>query len=340
MCTSMTLPLPDRRLCGRTLDLDSHFGERVTLTPRRYPLSFRCAPSLPRHYALLGMAAVVEGYPLYAEAVNESGLYAAGLRFAGEAVYPPLSVAAADPRGRVPLAPWELIPYLLGRCADLNEARAELGRLTLAEIPFSAAVPTAPLHWHVSDADPTHGGMILECTAEGMEVYPDRLGVLTNTPAYPAQLGAWAAMGCLSPRPAEGVLGMGAMGLPGDYTSTSRLIRAAHLRQTALPTLCPAAGEGSGYPVPRDGAPASLPDGGNAPDPGAGVHTFFRILAAVSPTPGAVLTPAGGSHRTLYTCCVDGASGAYHFTTESHPALRTVTFRDGDGEGREPVALA
>ena len=115
MCTSLSIPAPDgAHLFGRTLDLDTHFGEAPTLTPRRYPFSFADCYPLTHHYALLGMATVMDGttargYPLYAEAMNEKGLCMAGLRFAESAVY-----ASRPQAGLINLAPWELIPYLLG----------------------------------------------------------------------------------------------------------------------------------------------------------------------------------------------------------------------------------
>jgi penicillin V acylase-like amidase (Ntn superfamily) len=59
------------------------------------------------------------------------------------------------------------------------------------------------------------------------------------------------------------------------------------------------------------------------------VGLFFRILGAVAPPDGAVLTESGASHRTLYACCMDGAVGKYHLLTEGDFALRTVGFEDG-----------
>ena len=48
---------------------------------------------MERHYALIGMADVRDGYPLYAEAVNEKGLGMAGLYFPGNAFYQPVQTA-------------------------------------------------------------------------------------------------------------------------------------------------------------------------------------------------------------------------------------------------------
>ena len=244
MWTSLTLPTPDgTNLFGRTLDLDTHFGEAPTLTPRRYPFSFADCYPLTHHYALLGMATVMDGtaargYPLYAEAMNEKGLCMAGLRFAESAVYAPRPQA-----GFLNLAPWELIPYLLGTCATVAEARACKARL----------------------GDP-----------------PD---------------------------------------LPGDYSSPSRFTRAALLRKWVI--------EGSLSPqTVRD-------DTQNAVE--IAPHTqFFRILAAVSPMAGAVMTPEGKCHRTLYACCMDTAAGVYRYHTEADPTIRRISFSAQNLNGEAP----
>lgn len=320
MCTSLTLPVSDgRQLFGRTLDLDAHFGERVILTPRRFPLTFRAAPAQSNHYALLGMASVTDGYPLYAEAMNEQGLYMAGLRFAGNAQY-----AEAPAEGMVNLAPWELIPYLLGQYATLPEVRKALETVRVVAQSFREDIPAAPLHWHIADRDPAHGSVVLEVTADGMHLYENPVGVMTNNPPFPYQLAYNAQFAHLTNRnqsntPAMlGVdassLGQGARGLPGDYTSQSRFVRAAYLRRMV--------GE----------AGVSLADG-------ADVAMFFRMMDAVSPLAGVVLTSDGVSHRTLYTCCMDGAAGSYHYTMEADYTPRTVSFCDGSGHACEGTEL-
>lgn len=317
MCTSLTLPTPDgTNLFGRTLDLDTHFGEAPTLTPRRYPFSFADCYPLTHHYALLGMAAVMEdpaarGYPLYAEAMNEKGLCMAGLRFKDHAVYAP------RPRvGFLNLAPWELIPYLLGTCATVAEARAALSDICVVDKPFSDTVGTAPLHWHIADADPSHGGLIVEVTAEGMKLYedgyPDGVGVLANDPPYPEQVAALRA--CKARRGDT-------PDLPGDYSSPSRFTRAALLRKWAV--------EGSL-------SPQTLGDDIAQAAKASPQTQFFRILSAVSPMAGAVMTPEGKCHRTLYTCCMDTAAGVYRYHTEADPTICSISFSAQNLNGEVP----
>lgn len=84
MCTAAAY-MPKDLYFGRTLDYEFSYGETVTVTPRRFPLSFANGACLEKHYALIGMAHVADGYPLYYDAVNEKGLCMAGLNFVGNA---------------------------------------------------------------------------------------------------------------------------------------------------------------------------------------------------------------------------------------------------------------
>ena len=86
MCTAISYQTKSHYF-GRNLDLERGYGECVVITPRHYPLSLRHLPLLTEHYAMIGMAAVANNYPLYFEATNEKGLSIAGLNFPGNASY-------------------------------------------------------------------------------------------------------------------------------------------------------------------------------------------------------------------------------------------------------------
>ena len=97
MCTAATYQTRDFYM-GRTLDYEFSYGDQITVTPRNYPFSFLHMPSLSHHYAMIGMACVMDDYPLYYEAFNEKGLGIAGLNFVGNAVYfdpKPVSISSA-----------------------------------------------------------------------------------------------------------------------------------------------------------------------------------------------------------------------------------------------------
>ena len=73
MCTAATYQTRDFYM-GRTLDYEFSYGDQITVTPRNYPFSFLHMPSLFHHYAMIGMACVMDDYPLYYEAVSYTHL--------------------------------------------------------------------------------------------------------------------------------------------------------------------------------------------------------------------------------------------------------------------------
>ena len=235
MCTSIALTT-NSTYTGRNLDLEYAFGEKVAITPRNFKLKFHKMPTLKTHQAIIGMASIAEGYPLYAEAVNESGVYMAGLNFPGNAYYPPEGDA------KEALAPYELIPYLLGTCKTVAEAAEQMKRIPLLGVPFGPNMPLAPLHWHIADK---HGAFVAESMADGVKVYPDPVGVLTNNPTFPFHLTNLTQYRGLSAAQPDNSLdpalelptfgqGMGAIGLPGDWSPASRYIRTAFCKRNSV----------------------------------------------------------------------------------------------------------
>ena len=85
MCTAITFQTRDHYF-GRNLDFEHGFGEKVVITPRNYPFTFRNTGRLNTHYAIIGMAVVDNNYPLYFDGTNEAGLSMAGLYFPGNFV--------------------------------------------------------------------------------------------------------------------------------------------------------------------------------------------------------------------------------------------------------------
>lgn len=314
MCTAATY----KTKCfyfGRNLDYERGFGEQVVITPRLFPLPMRHLPDLTRHYAMIGMASVQDGYPLYYDAVNEKGLCMAGLNFVRSAVYGPCAPGKAN------VAQFELIPWLLGSCATLAEVRTLLAKTNIVNIPFSEQLPLAQLHWLIADKT---GSIVVESTADGLHVYDNPVGVLTNNPPFPQQLFALNNYRALSPRTpavafADGLdlpvysRGLGALGLPGDLSSQSRFVRAAFVRMNAK--------SGSGE--------------------AESVGQFFHILHAVEQQRGCCELDGGKYEITLYTSCCNADRGIYYYTTYGNHQITAVDMHrenlDGDRLVRYPL---
>lgn len=208
MCTAINFKSKDFYF-GRNLDLEYSYKETVTVTPRNYPFRFRCMGEMDHHYAIIGMAYVVEGYPLYYEATNEKGVSVAGLRFAGNAHYP------ARAEGKDNVSPFEFVPWILSQCATLQEVKKLLERVNLVNIPFSEELPLTPLHWMVSYKEES---LVVESMADGIHMYENPVGVMTNNPMFPIQL--WNLEHSKI--------------LPGDLDSPSRFVRAAHVLKRSV----------------------------------------------------------------------------------------------------------
>ena len=288
---------------GRTLDLEFTYGESVVVIPRRYPFRFRGTETPEEHYAMIGVAWVREGYPLCYDGMNEKGLCMAGLNFPGRAVYLPPA------RGRDNVAPFELIPWVLSRCAGVDEAKERLNGVNLTRECFREDLPPTPLHWIVADGERS---ITVEPGADGVKVWDNRVGVLTNSPGFDVQMLFLSGYRNLSPHPPANRLapeteleeysrGMGAMGLPGDWSSSSRFARAVFAAEHA------AAGEGEEEQVGR----------------------FFHILDTVAQPEGCVRLEGGGMVATRYASCYRGETGTCYYTTLGNRQITaTELFRE------------
>lgn len=307
MCTAIS----DRgqyHLFGRTLDLERSFGEAVAVAPRGFVFPF-LAEEKP--LAMIGVAHVSRGVPLYYDAVNEAGLAAAALNFSGNAVYFP-------PRaGKQNIPSFALIPFLLRRCRDLSSARERLAEVNVTPKRFDPSLPATPLHWLVADRQ---GALVVEQTAAGLSLYENPVGVLTNDPPFPYQMTHLADFMHTGPRPPENNLcpgvelphyarGMGSLGLPGDFTSPARFVRAVYAKAH---TVC---GEGEGEAVSR----------------------FFHIMETVSQPRGCAVTEEGRPIETVYTSCANAETGTYYVTTYACRRPFAVRLHAAPLAGRELI---
>lgn len=310
MCTGATYKTKDFYF-GRTLDYDFSYNEEVTITPRNYPFNFRNMGTMKNHYALIGMAYVVEDYPLYYDAVNEKGLGMAGLNFVGNADY------KEEIPGKDNVAQFEFIPWILGQCASVEEARVLLQKINLINTPFSKELPLAQLHWLIADRKEA---ITVESVKEGLRVYDNPVGVLTNNPPFDEQMFQLNNYMHLSPKTPQNHFsdklslhtysrGMGALGLPGDLSSQSRFVRAAFVKMNS---------------VSGDSETES-------------VSQFFHILGAVDQQRGCCDVGDGKFETTIYTSCCNADKGIYYYTAYDNHQITAV---DMYRENLEGVFLA
>ncbi len=337
MCTALTLTTKDHYF-GRTLDLDCSYGEEVCVMPRRFSQDFRQMGRMEQHFAMIGMATVVNDIPLFYDATNEYGLSMAGLNFPGNAYYPPVETTAAvssDNRvstsdgtaktslGKDNVAPFEFIPWILGQCKTVNEALKMLECIRLVNIPFSENLPLSPLHWMIADKEAC---IVVESMEDGLHIHQNPAGVMTNNPSFPTHLFHLNNYRNLRVDNGENYFaeeialkeycqGLGALGLPGDVSSMSRFVRIAFGRAHSV---C-------------------------SEDELSSVSQFFHLLGSVEMNRGICLTGSGHWDITVYTSCVNADRGLYYYTTYDNRQINCVdmhrTDLDGAGISRFPLIL-
>ena len=289
--------ITDNHYFGRNFDYEISYNERVTVTPRKYELTFRKIDDIKTHYAIIGIAAGIDEYPLYYDACNEKGLAIAGLNFAGNAVYREFE------EDMVNITPFELIPYLLGTCSSVSEAREALGKINLVNINFADELPLSPLHWMISDEVES---IVVEPLADGLKVYDNPVGVLTNNPPFDKQLfylNNYRGLSNKNPENTFGVdleeysRGMGAIGLPGDLSSASRFAKVAFTRANSY----------------------------SDNDEASSVGQFFHILGSVEQQNGCTFIDDPDLYEyTIYTSCYNTNKAILYYRTYHNSQITAV----------------
>ncbi len=320
MCTAITYHTKEHYF-GRNLDLEYSYAEQVVVTPRQYEFAFRQVGTVRSHYAMIGMAYVQEGYPLYYEATNEKGLSMAGLNFPENACYGEVLT------GKDNVAPFELIPWILGQCATVAEVKCLLEYIQIADIAFSKELPPSPLHWMIADKE---SAITVEPVKDGLKVYENPIGVLTNNPTFDyhmMNLNNYMNLSNQAPvnRFAKGVQlaeysrGMGALGLPGDISSASRFVRMAFNKLNSV--------------VEEDAESMSREAYEHA-----SIGQFFHLLDSVAMTTGALQMPSGLYDKTVYSSCCNADRGIYYYTTYENRQICAVDMYKEDLDGTTVIA--
>lgn len=311
MCTAITYKTKNHYF-GRNFDLEFSYNETVTVTPRNYNFDFRMEDKMTAHYAMIGMAYVVNDYPLYYDATNEKGLSIAGLNFPKNAYY-------GEPKeGRINISPFEFIPYVLGKCKDLEETKALLDKMELVNINFSDELVLSPLHWIISDRN---GSITVEAVKEGLKVYDNPVGVLTNNPPFEYQMFNLNNYKGLSINPPKNNFakqlnlenysrGMGAMGLPGDLSSASRFVKAAFTKLNSV----------------------------SGDTENESISQFFHILTSVEQQRGCVHMGDEKYEITIYSSCCNTDKGIYYYTTYENNQINAVDMNRENLEGNRLVS--
>ena len=295
MCTAISYRA-DHFYFGRTLDHDESYHEEVTVISRHFPLPHLKAPS--EHYGIIGMAHIANGYPLLYDGINEKGLAMAGLNFLGFCHYP-----SPSSNGRN-IPAYALISSILSECSSVLEAKDMLKSVHITNENYSDDLPCPHLHWIIADKIES---IAVESCVDGLHIYNNPFGILTNNPPFFQQLTNISNYRMLTAKPPMNFFpgtsdlpvysnGMGALGLPGDFSSQSRFVRAAFLcGSSTLET--------------------------NETDC---ITQFFHILDSVAQVKGSCQLPNGNYEKTVYSSCCNCDEGIYYYTSYGNRRITAV----------------
>ena len=311
MCTAATYTTKDHYF-GRNLDLEFSYNETVTVTPRNYPFQFRKVKALESHYAMIGMAFVVDNYPLYYDATNEKGLSMAGLNFPENADY------KQEAEGKDNVTPFEFIPWILGQCSTIKEVKELLGRINLININFSEKLPLSPLHWMISDRNES---ITVESVKEGVKIYDNPVGILTNNPTFDIQIFNLNNYVNVTREVPENRFssaialdaysrGMGGIGIPGDLSSSSRFVKAAFTKLNSV----------------------------SGTSESESISQFFHILGSVNQERGCVRLAEDTYEITIYSSCCNVDKGVYYYKTYENSQITGVDMHNENLDSQSIVS--
>lgn len=284
MCTAISIN-EKSHLFGRTLDVEASYGEKIIIVPRGFKLDFIYEKSIVVPCSIMGIGCRAGNYPLYFDAVNEYGLAGSALNFPVNAVY------RSRKEGLRNIASFELIPWVLAECKSVSEAKKLLMQANVTEDCFSPKIPASPLHWIFADKKEC---ITVESVKTGLSVFDNPVRVLTNNPPFEAQMSNLSSYLYLTAQEPENNLfpnidiprvsaGLGAVGLPGDFSSPSRFVRAVFLKNHT-----------------------------ELRHNGSEVNRFFEITDGIKIPYGCVKTEKNQNRYTVYTCCVDTERFEYY----------------------------
>lgn len=243
-CTGIAIKSQDNDyVSGRTLEFGIPINATITIIPRNYTLY----GSLPdgtvgmtytTKYGVVG-ASVDNGTDIQ-DGLNEKGLSVGAFYFPGYAGY---AAVTSQNRGQG-LSPLQFPTWLLTQFATVDQVKAALNSVAIVPTMYKPWGVVPPLHYIVYDA--SGKSIVIEPINGKLVVADDPLGVFTNSPTFDWQMTNLRNYINLSPINVSPVdvsgteleqfsQGSGMHGIPGDFTSPSRFVRAAFFSATAMP---------------------------------------------------------------------------------------------------------
>ncbi|MBM3543110.1 MAG: choloylglycine hydrolase family protein [Alphaproteobacteria bacterium] len=315
-CTGISLKAEDgAAIRGRTLEFGFPMGSNVIVIPAGKEFSGTLPDggkglTYTTRYGIVGADAL--NLPVILDGINDQGLAVGLFYFPGYASFTPVT---ADNAKRA-LAPHEFGLWVLANFATVDEVKAGVKDIVLVPTPAkglgSPQGAVAPAHFFIQDK--SGKSIAIEPVDNTLKVHDAPLGIMTNAPTYDwhmTNLNNYLNLSVkdvdsekLGPVTLNAVSsGFGLHGLPGDFTSPSRFVRAAIFGQAATPN-----------PKAEDA-----------------VFSAFHILNQFDIPKGSVINASVGSAQpetTEWTSVSDLKNLRWYFRTFEDQSIRMVDLKE------------
>jgi choloylglycine hydrolase len=326
-CTSFLLKGSDGGFVyGRTMEFGLPLKSQLTVIPKNLALPGVGLDGKPgtglnwtTKYAAAGMNGL--GLPVLVDGMNEKGLVGGLLNAPNTAVYQVVSPTESSNS----IASVQMLIYALTNFATVEEVKAGFQKIKVNRSTIPAYNnQSAPVRMTLHDAKGK--SIVIEYLKGELVVTENPTGVMTNDPAFREQLnniGNYANLSNVEKNPMviNGVSyvppssGSGLHGLPGDYLSPSRFIRALFLTKS-VPTT---------YPTTQQ------------------VNTAWHILGSFDIPPGAISLPAtnaygggaGGIETTEWSVVADNKNMVYSLKMFETTNIYTYDLKKMDANAKE-----
>lgn len=321
-CTSFVLKGNDGGyVYGRTMEFGLALNSALIVVPRAFALQGVGTDSKPgsglnwkSKYGVVGANGL--GLPVLIDGMNEVGMTGGLLNAPNTAVYQ----NTPDAESSNSIASIQMLMYALTNFATVDEAaegfkKIQVNRSTIAAYGGKSAPVRMTLH------DKNGKSLVIEYLEGKLVVTPNPVGVMTNDPAFRDQLNSIGNYANLSKVEKPSVVingtsfappssGSGLHGLPGDYLSPSRFIRALFLSSSA-PTNVPTVKQ---------------------------VNSAWHMLGSFDIPPGAVSLPAdnpygggsGGYETTEWSVVADAKNLVYYIKTYENLNIQAFDLKKAD----------
>lgn len=315
-CTSFIVKSSDNGyVYGRTLEFGMDLQSEPIAIPRNFNYQGTGVDGKPgktwtTKYGAIGLNGI--HLPVFVDGVNEKGM-------TGGLLYAPNTAQFQEvtPENSAnSIASYEMLTYALTNFATVDEAKEGFKNIMINKTGHAPFNGTVPVHMTLHDA--TGKSIVIEYNNGKLFEYDNPTGVMTNDPNFAYQLANIGLYANLSPKEANPLMingasfsppssGSGLHGIPGDFLSPSRLIRALFFSSSAPTTAT---------------AEAQVP-------------MVFHILNNFDIPPGAIqLSSAnpygggtGGFERTEWMSVVDAKNLVYYVKTFVNPTVQMLDMK-------------